>query len=79
MSSCESRIKLLVQNKVRGKREIVCSRETWLGEKGLSRSSCGAQKIYISSYLSLLAINKTDFNRQLVFNYKAFIPLLNKN
>lgn len=77
MSNRVNRIELLGQNKVGGKRETHRFRRGGIPCKQLVLAEL--IKIYISPPLCLLASNKTIFNHQLVFNYKVFIPLLNKN
>lgn len=80
MSNCVNRIELLGPKQSWGK-----VRDRRLQRKhAQERRACGQAagppeliKIYISSSLCLLAINKT--NHQLAFNYKVFIPLLNRN
>ena len=52
-------------------------------KQGWERRDCqkgamGLIKIYISFSLCLLAISKADFNLQVVFTYKASVPLLVK-
>lgn len=53
-------------------------------KQGWKRRDChkaavGLIKIYIGFSLRLLAISKADFNLQVVFTYKASVPLLSKN